>query len=163
VARDGLAATGMILTLMAQQNVPLDELVARIPRWNATKTKLRATEGAPDALRALFHRWKSNNPQADLTGDTLHVNSSDGFLTLTLHDDSSLTMSGQLPDGSTVQANGDGVGLGEIFVTLDAQRNKLTLDLTDGVKLFADGAWLSLRPSNTEPIVRVMGEVREAS
>ena len=72
-------------------------------------------------------------------------------------------MSGQLPDGSRVQANGDGNGLREIFMTLDAQRDKLTLDLTDGVKLFAEGAWLSLRPSNTEPIVRVMGEVREAS
>ena len=160
MARDGLAATGMILTLMAEQQLRLHELVARIPRWNAIKTKLRATEGAPDALRALFQRWKTENPQADLTGNTLHVNSSDGFLTLTLHDDSSLTMSGQLPDGGSVQANGDGDGLHDIFATLDAQRNKLTLDLTDGVKLFAEGAWLSLRPSNTEPIVRVMGEVR---
>ena len=162
MARDGLAAAGMILTLMAEQNAPLHDLVARIPRWTAIKTKLRATEGAPDALRALFRRWNSHGPQARLTGNTLHVSSSDGFLTLILHDDSSLTMSGQLPDGGTVRANGDGTGLHDIFMNLDHQRDKLALDLTDGVKLFADGAWLSLRPSNTEPIVRVMGEVREA-
>ena len=160
MARDGVAAAGMILTLMAQQNAPLHELVARIPVWHATKTKLRATEGSPDALRALFRHWKSETPQARLTGHTLHVSSSDGFLSLTLHDDTSLTMSGKLPDGGIVQANGDGRGLAPIFVTLDQQRDALTLDLIDGVKLYADGAWLSLRPSNTEPILRVMGEVR---
>lgn len=160
MARDGLAAAGMILTLMAQQDAPLHELVARIPLWHATKTKLRATEGSPDALRALFRRWATHGPQARLTGNTLHVSSSDGYLTLTLHDNATLTMSGQLPDGGIVQANGDGRALDAIFATLDQQRDTLTLDLTDGVKLHGHGAWLSLRPSNTEPILRVMGEVR---
>ena len=33
------------------------------------------------------------------------------------------------------------------------------LDLTEGVKvLWPDGSWLHVRPSNTEPIVRIIAE-----
>jgi phosphomannomutase len=32
------------------------------------------------------------------------------------------------------------------------------LDLQDGIKIEMDGAWVHVRPSNTEPIVRVVAE-----
>jgi phosphomannomutase len=39
-----------------------------------------------------------------------------------------------------------------------------TPDRTDGLKLvFADGAWLGVRPSNTEPVVRVVAESSSAA
>lgn len=160
MSRDGLAAAGMILSLMAQQKAPLHELVSRIPVWQAVKGKLSATEGSPDALRALFACWKENPPKAELRGNMLHLSSPEGNLSLNLNSDNSLTMSGRLPNGEHVQANGDGKGLLPIFTTLNRSSNTLTLDLTDGVKLYDQSAWLSLRPSNTEPIVRVMGEVK---
>jgi len=35
----------------------------------------------------------------------------------------------------------------------------MPMDLTEGVKVFFDGgAWLHARPSNTEPIIRVIAE-----
>jgi phosphomannomutase len=160
MARDGLAAAGLILALMAECNQPLHELVAGIPAWASIKTKLTATEGSPDALRALFAQWKDEQPTAALRGDTLRVESASGTLELALAEDESLAMRGTLPGASTVQASGDGTGLAALWASLEGQREQVTLDLTDGVKLHCDGAWLSLRPSNTEPIVRVMGEVR---
>lgn len=45
-----------------------------------------------------------------------------------------------------------------LWAVLARQVEHPMLNLSDGVKL--QGAWLSLRPSNTEPIVRAMGEVR---
>ena len=35
------------------------------------------------------------------------------------------------------------------------------LDLTDGVKILYDNSWIHIRPSNTEPIIRVMAEAPE--
>jgi phosphomannomutase len=160
VARDGLAAAGLVLMLMVERGEALHEIVATIPVWASVKTKLTATEGSPDALRALFASWKEERPEARLQGGTLRVASGDGTLELTLHAGGSLIMSGDLPTSGSVRASGDGAGLTDLWAVLDSQRERLTLDLTDGVKLQGDGAWLSLRPSNTEPIVRVMGEVR---
>jgi len=34
------------------------------------------------------------------------------------------------------------------------------LDFTDGVKILWDEAWVHIRPSNTEPIVRVLAEAK---
>lgn len=34
------------------------------------------------------------------------------------------------------------------------------LDFTDGVKLIRDKAWVQIRPSNTEPIIRIIAEAR---
>ncbi len=160
IARDGLAAAGLILSLMAEEGAALHELVARIPVWQSVKGKLVATDGSPDALRALFARWASDAPEARLAGHTLHVGSADGSLVLTLDESETLRLSATLPGGETLHAEGDGEGLRPLFDLLDQQRDTLRLDLTDGVKLAGVGAWLSLRPSNTEPIVRVMGERR---
>ncbi|MDQ4075552.1 MAG: hypothetical protein M3220_04810 [Chloroflexota bacterium] len=161
LARDGLAATGLILALMAEQAAPLHELVARIPSWRAIKTKLVTTEGSPDALRALFARWVEEAPEARLVDHTLHIGSADGSFVLALLDDRTLQMTGNLPGGDTVRATGHEQGLDRLFEKLHRQRAHISLDLTDGVKLIGEGAWLSLRPSNTEPVVRVMGEIRE--
>jgi phosphomannomutase len=38
------------------------------------------------------------------------------------------------------------------------------LDHVDGVRLrFADGSWFGVRPSNTEPVLRIMAESRFAA
>jgi phosphomannomutase len=34
------------------------------------------------------------------------------------------------------------------------------VDTTDGVKVILDGGWVLVRPSGTEPLVRVFGEAR---
>lgn len=161
LARDGLAAAGLVLALMAERGQPLHELVAAIPAWASVKTKLVATEGSPDALRALFARWNSDQPTAALQGDTLRVRSAGGTLDLRLLADGRLAMRADVTDAGAVEASGDGNGLAALWATLERQRERVTLDLTDGVKLQGEGAWLSLRPSNTEPIMRVMGEVRQ--
>jgi len=37
------------------------------------------------------------------------------------------------------------------------------LDARDGLKWTGDGAWVHVRPSNTEPIVRIIAEARDAA
>ncbi|MBA3532165.1 MAG: hypothetical protein H0T73_09625, partial [Ardenticatenales bacterium] len=75
--------------------------------------------------------------------------------------DGLLRMWGELPNGEPFVAEGSGEGTNALFDALLQQTHHLTLILTDGVKLQGDGVWISLRPSNTEPIVRIMGEVRQ--
>jgi phosphomannomutase len=161
LARDGLAASGLVLALMAEREMPLDELVATIPAWSSIKTKLTTTEGSPDALRALFARWAQEAPGLWLKERTLHFGSVDGSLSLSLDDGGALTMVAELPGGDLVRARGDGDSLAPYFQSLAQQHDDLALDLTDGVKVQGAGVWLSLRPSNTEAVVRVMGEVKE--
>ncbi len=160
LARDGLAAAGLILSLMATEAAPLHELVGRIPIWQSVKGKLVASSGSPDALRALFARWAGEPPAAQVEGHTLRVGSVDGSFVLTLDEGATLRLAVTLPDGETVHAQGEGAAVRPLLEALGSQRAPLTLDLTDGVKLAGAGAWLSLRPSNTEPILRVMGEIR---
>lgn len=162
LARDGMVAAGLILALMAQEGAALHELVERIPRWRAVKSKLTAQDGSPDALRGLFRAWADAAPHATLDEHELRVQSAAGTLHLALEQDHSLTMTATLPGGDTVSATGDSMGLAPLWATLAEQRDALQLDLTDGVKLWhPDHGWLSLRPSNTEPVVRVMGEISE--
>ncbi len=56
-----------------------------------------------------------------------------------------------------------GPSLPELFARLEAAFPEATSDRLDGLRLsFADGSWLGVRPSNTEPIVRVVAESRVA-
>nr|MBA3532400.1 phosphoglucosamine mutase [Ardenticatenales bacterium] len=78
LARDGLAAAGLILSLMAERRLSLHELVATIPAWSSVKGKLVATEGSPDDLRTLFTHWTQTTPEARLDGHALTVGSAHG-------------------------------------------------------------------------------------
>ncbi len=48
----------------------------------------------------------------------------------------------------------------EIMSELASRRSGESLDLTDGVKLCGDGEWVLVRPSRTEPAIRVWAEAR---
>ncbi|MGH2544677.1 MAG: hypothetical protein ACRDIB_17940, partial [Ardenticatenaceae bacterium] len=103
LARDGLAAAGVILKLMAERREPLHQLVARIPRWDSVKSKLVATQGSPDSLRTLFARWYASAPIVRLDPGTLHLESPAGSLSLTLHEGGNLHLVANTPGGDTLQ------------------------------------------------------------
>ncbi|MDZ7337036.1 MAG: phosphoglucosamine mutase [candidate division KSB1 bacterium] len=50
-----------------------------------------------------------------------------------------------------------------IVQRLAAERRDERLDLLDGVKILYDRAWVHVRPSNTEPIIRIIAEAPSAA
>jgi phosphomannomutase len=168
LARDGAAAAGLILSLLARTNQPLSALVDAIPPWHSLKTKLTITHGDPELARQLFTTWQSTPPQTvELRAATsqLQAQSQAGTLTLTLHDQSfTLALEAR---GATMRAEGPGPEFAALFTTLAQQAGQppashqgLNSSFLDGVKVWTQRGWLSLRPSNTEPILRVMGEIK---
>jgi phosphomannomutase len=54
-----------------------------------------------------------------------------------------------------------GVNLNEIYTKLKSIFNEATYDEQDGIRFdFPDNSWIHLRPSNTEPIIRLFGEAK---
>ena len=54
-----------------------------------------------------------------------------------------------------------GVDLSEIYSKLKSIFSDATIDEQDGIRFdFKDNSWLHLRPSNTEPIIRLFGEAK---
>jgi len=55
----------------------------------------------------------------------------------------------------------EGVNLSEIYTKLKTIFNDAKVDEQDGIRFdFTDGSWIHLRPSNTEPIIRLFGEAK---
>ncbi len=55
-----------------------------------------------------------------------------------------------------------GKNLDEIYLKLKSNFKDAKTDELDGLRLdFQDSSWLHLRPSNTEPIIRVFGEAKD--
>ena len=49
--------------------------------------------------------------------------------------------------------------LAPLYEKIRVQFPEAVVDIQDGLRLdFTDNSWINIRPSNTEPIVRVMGE-----
>ncbi|GAP62280.1 phosphomannomutase [Ardenticatena maritima] len=157
LARDGMAAAALILSLLAQTGEPLSALVAQIPAWRMVKRKIEPRGIAADDVRALFAAWQQTPPHVECSDGHVYLASRDGSLTLAA-DDEGVRVEGVLPDRrrfATTLADAESRTLVQRLATTAP-----TLDLTDGVKLDGGDVWLSLRPSNTEPIVRLMGEWR---
>ncbi len=94
MARDSLTGIALVLSLLAEKNIPLSEIVASLPKFVSRKEKMPRTMDARD-----------------------------------------------------------------IYPKLKAIFTDATVTELDGVRFdFADSAWISFRPSNTEPIVRMIGE-----
>lgn len=54
-----------------------------------------------------------------------------------------------------------GVNLNDIYTKLKSIFNDAKFDEQDGIRFdFSDNSWLHLRPSNTEPIIRLFGEAK---
>lgn len=157
LARDGLAAIAMILRLMVEEQRALHELVERIPHWKSIKSKVTAATSV-DTLRNLFSLWVEEPPTLSMSTELLEVASDAGFLRLARTAES-VFLRVETRRGEPFTAEGSAADLEPLFTAL-ADGNP-TLTLTDGVKVATQDAWLSLRPSNTEPIVRIMGEIRE--
>ncbi len=57
-----------------------------------------------------------------------------------------------------------GVNLSEIYTKLKSIFSDAKFDEQDGIRFdFSDSSWLHLRPSNTEPIIRLFGEAKTQS
>ena len=94
MGRDSLVGIALVLSLLAEKNKPLSEIVAELPKFVSRKEKKPRTMD----VTIIFEKLKN------------------------------------------------------IF-------SDATLSTLDGVRFdFSDGAWISFRPSNTEPIVRMIGE-----
>jgi phosphomannomutase len=56
-----------------------------------------------------------------------------------------------------------GIAIAELYQRLEAAFAHNAIDHVDGVRMrFADGSWFGVRPSNTEPVLRIMAESRSA-
>ena len=56
-----------------------------------------------------------------------------------------------------------GIAIAELYQRLEAVFAQQAIDHVDGVRMrFADGSWFGVRPSNTEPVLRIMAESRSA-
>ena len=57
-----------------------------------------------------------------------------------------------------------GVNLSDIYTKLKLIFIDAKIDEQDGIRFdFSDNSWLHLRPSNTEPIIRLFGEAKTES
>jgi phosphomannomutase len=50
--------------------------------------------------------------------------------------------------------------LGTLMMGIESRYNGASVDRSDGIKLILDDGWLHLRPSNTEPLLRITAEAR---
>lgn len=167
LARDGAAAAGLILSLLATTGRPLSTLVAEIPRWESVKSRLAVTSGDSELAGPFFRAWSDRPPEIEVKrGEdsegrgsiVLRGTGAEGELRLRLTE-GSLRLTLEHPDGRTLTAEGDGGGFAPLFASL-LQSGKLENSCIDGLKVWGPESWLSVRPSNTEPILRVMGEIR---
>ncbi len=172
LARDGIAAMGVILSLMATEKKPLSQLVAELPQWQMGKARWDCTDVQAQALRDLTTHWKQSETAPVVQSET--------------GENPALTLSSQgetlrlQQDGSTCTLTVGGQGADEFFLSATLpdplphvlQRmvtaGAWNVYLVDGIKIVAqdeDGspgdAWVHVRSSNTEPIIRLLGEVRE--
>ncbi len=121
------------------------------------KRKIEPRGIAADDVRALFSAWQQHPPHVECADGHLRLASVEGSLTLTAHTER-VQVAGVLPDQRRFETTLDDADSMELVRRL--ADTTPTIDLTDGVKLDGGDVWLSLRPSNTEPIVRLMGEWR---
>ena len=52
----------------------------------------------------------------------------------------------------------DGLNLEEVFKQIKDEYRSVELNELDGIKLIWPGKWIHIRPSNTEPILRIYAE-----
>lgn len=157
LARDGMGAMGLILSLLATSGRSLSELIQAIPPWQSVKCKLTPQGSDGEQLRELFRRWQAKMPQIKIQpmGVTLADESSFIALEFAGHE---LMFQAHLAAEARAIAQAQHPDLSQLWQQFAG--DCATLDTTDGIKLIAPNAWFSLRPSNTEPIVRFMGEYR---
>ena len=55
---------------------------------------------------------------------------------------------------------GAGIDPQKVLETIAQKYQRERLDTLDGIKILRDHAWVQVRPSNTEPIIRIMSEAR---
>ncbi len=153
LARDGMAAMGLILSLLATTGCSLSALVQEIPPWRRVKCKLALPSDLGAYLRTLFRRWQQETPPITLQNHHIHLGHPAAQLTLAWAGD---TLTLHCPGTHTIQAHHP--ELAHLWERFDP--GQVTVTTTDGIKLSTPNAWFSLRPSNTEPILRLMGEYR---
>ncbi|MDR1015105.1 MAG: phosphoglucomutase/phosphomannomutase family protein [Coriobacteriales bacterium] len=137
--RDGLLMALMLTELMAQKGKGLreltDEMLATLGTLEYARRDLRLTPAQKDALLAAHVHVRTDAPAEDDTGD-----------------------------GTTGSSAGSAAldGYRSLFEPLG--ETLVSLDRSDGIKFeLASDAWLLVRPSGTEPLVRVYAEAADAA
>jgi phosphomannomutase len=152
MARDGLAAGAAILSLMASTSRSLGELVAGIPQWKSFKAFSPVSDADAVRFGTFIRRLSAASSSSVSTIDAGVAVVADGLRI----EVSAETATSVKIDDDSVRVGVD--GFDELIASID---RGASLDLTDGIKIHSDGAWLCLRMSNTEAILRVSGEVRK--
>ncbi|APB33267.1 phosphoglucosamine mutase [Gloeomargarita lithophora Alchichica-D10] len=158
LARDGMGAMGLILSLLATSGRSLSALIQDIPQWQSVKCKLTPQGLTSEQLRQLCRRWQQELPQIKVQDHGLSLVNQDSYIILTFAGNELNFQAHLTADvtGITQVQHPELIQLWQRF-----EPANLTVDTTDGIKLISPNAWFSLRPSNTEPIVRFMGEYRD--
>ncbi len=157
LARDGMGAMGLILSLLATTGRSLSALIQDIPPWRSVKCKLALAGDSGEPLRALFRRWREALPPLTIQNQYIGLGASEAHISLELAGNG-LTLHTHIPPAGTHTTQAHHPELAHLWQRFDP--DQVTLDTTDGIKLSTPNAWFSLRPSNTEPILRLMGEYR---
>jgi len=168
LARDGLAAMGAILSLMATEKKPLSQLVAELPQWQMGKARWECTDAQAQTLHTIIHRWQqAETPvrcQASrFTFDVSHLGIN---MCLEVHENEcTFSVQGKEVEDFHLSAEVPDP-IPAVFHRL-SQTGAWDVHLTDGIKIVSQaedgspgGAWIHVRPSNTEPIIRLFGEWR---
>jgi len=172
LARDGIAAMGAILSLMATEEKPLSQLVAELPQWSMGKARWTCEADQAQALREATTRWRdAGSPPtvepAPTGGDAITLLGAGVRLELAI-DGGKALLSLQGADLGTVQLASEVPDPLPAVMKRLAQAGSWQVHLTDGVKVVGEegnerqaGVWVHVRPSNTEPIIRLIGEMRK--
>ncbi len=174
LARDGLAAMGAILSLLATEAKPLSQLAAELPQWQMGKAGWECTGVQAQALRDATLLWRKAQSKPAVSPSPA-TNGAGGFalqgegITLRLEPNAvgwTLSLEGAQTDDFAVSGPLT-EPLPDVLKRL-AGAESWQVHLTDGIKIIGEesegqtpGVWLHVRPSNTEPIVRLIGEMRE--
>lgn len=156
-ARDGLAAAGLVLSLMARKHLGLAELVARIPNWETVKVELEAGVDEGGLFATVCAALRDADDIA-VTATTTEVEVASGTTRCAVavsSDGVMITLVNQ-HGGANVTSTDEAIRV----VVAAALEGDLQVDIFDGLKIRSAGAWFALRASNTEPIFRLSGQRR---
>jgi phosphomannomutase len=121
------------------------------------KCKLALAGDSGEPLRTLFRRWREALPPLTIQNQYIRLGASEAHISLEFAGNG-LTLHTHIPPAGTHTTQAHHPELAHLWQRFDP--DQVTVDTTDGIKLSTPNAWFSLRPSNTEPILRLMGEYR---
>jgi phosphomannomutase len=167
-ARDSITNAGIILSLLAEKNMRISDLVYSLPQLNRKKFKIQIDISKSVLIQEMFAAFK--NVTESINGVTLKKLNR-AILIEKIEKNESVTMFinlSKLTLSFSVNKNKFDILLKEIFSSDDVNlfqekildRN-IDLSFQDGVKISSDKGYLLFRLSNTENLIRVIFDYLE--